>query len=56
MEGVSKEGLKVFGSMNPLLRVADPSEIGAAVAILALSDSSFMTASEVAVYGGLAQV
>jgi NAD(P)-dependent dehydrogenase (short-subunit alcohol dehydrogenase family) len=33
--------------------MADPSEIAAAAAFLASSDSSFMTASEVAVDGGL---
>jgi NAD(P)-dependent dehydrogenase (short-subunit alcohol dehydrogenase family) len=42
-------------SMNPLRRMADPAELGAA-AFLASSDSSFMTASEVAVDGGLAQL
>jgi NAD(P)-dependent dehydrogenase (short-subunit alcohol dehydrogenase family) len=53
---VGEEGLKAFGSMNPLQRVAEPSEIGAVAAFLASSDSSFMTGSEVAVDGGLAQV
>ena len=43
-------------SMTPLQRMADPAEIGAAAAFLASSDSSFMTASEVAVDGGLAQL
>jgi NAD(P)-dependent dehydrogenase (short-subunit alcohol dehydrogenase family) len=42
--------------MNPLQRMADPAEIGAVAAFLASSDSSFMTASEVAVDGGLAQI
>jgi NAD(P)-dependent dehydrogenase (short-subunit alcohol dehydrogenase family) len=41
---------------TPLLRMADPAEIGAAAAFLASSDSSFMTASELAVDGGLAQL
>jgi NAD(P)-dependent dehydrogenase (short-subunit alcohol dehydrogenase family) len=50
------EGMKVFASMTPLQRMADPTEIGAAAAFLASSDSSFMTASEVAVDGGLAQL
>jgi NAD(P)-dependent dehydrogenase (short-subunit alcohol dehydrogenase family) len=49
------EGMKVFAAMTPLQRMADPAEIGAAAAFLASSDSSFMTASEVAVDGGLAQ-
>jgi len=39
-----------------LQRMGDPAEIGAAAAFLASSDSSFMTASEVAVDGGLAQL
>ncbi|WP_426687513.1 SDR family NAD(P)-dependent oxidoreductase [Rhodanobacter ginsengiterrae] len=53
---VGEEGMKVFASMNPLQRMADPVEIGAAAAFLASSDSSFMTASELAVDGGLAQI
>jgi NAD(P)-dependent dehydrogenase (short-subunit alcohol dehydrogenase family) len=55
-KALGEEGQKVFASMTPLLRMADPSEIGAAAAFLASSDSSFMTASEVAVDGGLAQL
>lgn len=55
-EAVGEEGLKVFASMNPLQRMAEPAEIAAAAAFLASSDSSFMTASEVAVDGGLAQI
>src|SRR6476646_1227448 len=50
------EGQKVFAAMTPLQRMADPSEIAAAAAFLASSDSSFMTASELAVDGGLAQL
>jgi NAD(P)-dependent dehydrogenase (short-subunit alcohol dehydrogenase family) len=53
---LGEEGMKVFASMNPLQRMADPAEIGAVAAFLASSDSSFMTASEVAVDGGLAQI
>lgn len=53
---LGEEGQKAFASMNPLQRMADPAEIGAAAAFLASSDSSFMTASEVAVDGGLAQL
>jgi NAD(P)-dependent dehydrogenase (short-subunit alcohol dehydrogenase family) len=53
---IGEEGLKVFASMNPLQRMADPAEIGAAAAFLASPDSSFMTASELAVDGGLAQI
>jgi NAD(P)-dependent dehydrogenase (short-subunit alcohol dehydrogenase family) len=36
--------------------MAEPSELGAAAAFLASRDSSFMTASELAVDGGLAQI
>ena len=53
---LGEEGQKLFASMNPLQRMADPAELGAAAAFLASSDSSFMTASEVAVDGGLAQI
>lgn len=55
-EALGEEGQKVFAAMTPLLRMADPAEIAAAAAFLASSDSSFMTASEVAVDGGLAQL
>jgi NAD(P)-dependent dehydrogenase (short-subunit alcohol dehydrogenase family) len=48
--------MKAFAAMNPLQRMADPAEIGAVAAFLASQDSSFMTASEVAVDGGLAQI
>jgi len=53
---LGEEGMKVFASMTPLQRMADPAEIGAAAAFLASEDSSFMTASELAVDGGLAQI
>jgi len=55
-EAVGEEGIKAFGSMTALQRMADPSELGAAAAFLASQDSSFMTASELAVDGGLAQI
>jgi Dehydrogenases with different specificities (related to short-chain alcohol dehydrogenases) len=55
-EALGEEGMKAFASMNPLQRMADPAEIGAVAAFIASSDSSFMTASEVAVDGGLAQL
>jgi NAD(P)-dependent dehydrogenase (short-subunit alcohol dehydrogenase family) len=55
-EALGVEGQKAFASITPLQRMADPSEIGAVAAFLASSDSSFMTASEVAVDGGLAQI
>jgi NAD(P)-dependent dehydrogenase (short-subunit alcohol dehydrogenase family) len=53
---LGEEGQKAFAAMNPLQRMADPAEIGAVAAFLASPDSSFMTASEVAVDGGLAQI
>ena len=55
-DALGEAGQKVFASMTPLQRMADPAEIGAVAAFLASSDSSFMTASEVAVDGGLAQL
>ena len=55
-QALGEEGQKAFASMTPLGRMADPAEIGAVAAFLASSDSSFMTASEVAVDGGLAQL
>src|SRR6185312_11966974 len=53
-EALGEEGLKAYGSMTALQRMGDPAEVGAAAAFLASSDSSFMTGSEVAVDGGLA--
>jgi NAD(P)-dependent dehydrogenase (short-subunit alcohol dehydrogenase family) len=53
---LGEEGQKVYAAMTPLQRMADPAEIGAAAAFLASDDSSFMTASELAVDGGLAQI
>ncbi|MDR5761313.1 SDR family oxidoreductase [Caballeronia sp. LZ035] len=55
-QALGEEGQKVFASMTPLRRMADPAEIAAAAAFLASPDSSFMTASELAVDGGLAQL
>ena len=53
---LGEEGQKAYGALTPLQRMADPAEIGAVAAFLASSDSSFMTGSEVAVDGGLAQL
>ena len=53
---LGEEGMKFFASLNPLKRMADPAEIGAVAAFLASSASSFMTGSEGAVDGGLAQI
>src|SRR6201989_2141511 len=56
LKALGNEGKKAFASMNPLQRMAEPAEIAAVAAFLASPDSSFMTASEVHVDGGLAQV
>ena len=53
---LGEEGMKAYALMNPLQRMGDPAELGAAAAFLASPDSSFMTASELAVDGGLAQI
>ena len=55
-QALGEEGVKAFGAMTPLQRMGDPAEIGAVAVFLASQDSSFMTASEVAVDGGLAQI
>ena len=55
-QALGEEGLKAYGSMTALQRMGDPAEVGAAAAFLTSSDSSFMTGSEVAVDGGLAQL
>lgn len=55
-QALGEEGMQMFASMNPLQRMAEPAELGAAAAFLASEDSSFMTASELAVDGGLAQI
>ena len=55
-DALGEEGQKAYAAMTPLQRMADPSELGAAAAFLASPDSSFMTASELAVDGGLAQL
>ncbi|KFY26663.1 hypothetical protein V493_03956 [Pseudogymnoascus sp. VKM F-4281 (FW-2241)] len=55
-ESLGEEGMKFFASLNPLKRMSEPEEVGAVAAFLASGDSSFMTASEVAVDGGLAQI
>ena len=53
---LGEEGQKAFAEGNPLQRMAEPAEIAAVAAFLASPDSSFMTASEVHVDGGLAQI
>jgi NAD(P)-dependent dehydrogenase (short-subunit alcohol dehydrogenase family) len=53
---LGEDGLKAYGAMTALQHMGNPAEVAAAAAFLASSDSSFMTASEVAVDGGLAQL
>src|SRR5487761_2492902 len=53
---LGEAGLKAYGEKTALQRMGDPVELGAVAAFLASSDSSFMTGSEVAVDGGLAQL
>ena len=55
-EALGEEGQSAYASMTALGRMGDPAEVAAAAAFLASSDSSFMTGSEVAVDGGLAQL
>jgi len=55
-EALGVEGQRTFASLTPLQRMAEPSEIGAVAAFLASQDSSYMTGSEIAVDGGLAQI
>ena len=55
-QALGEEGQKAFADANPLQRMAEPAELAAAAAFLASPDSSFMTASEVHVDGGLAQI
>lgn len=56
IEALGADGLKAFGAMTAFQRMGNSAELGAAAAFLASSDSSFMTASELAVDGGLAQL
>ncbi|BCA61246.1 oxidoreductase [Sphingomonas sp. HMP9] len=53
---LGEEGLKAYGAMTGFQRMGDPAELGAAAAFLASDDSGFMTGSELAVDGGLAQI
>jgi NAD(P)-dependent dehydrogenase (short-subunit alcohol dehydrogenase family) len=50
------ERLKEISSAVPLGRVGTPDEIATAVAFLALSDSNFVTGTELFVDDGFAQV
>ena len=53
---LGEAGLKAYGALTALQHMGNLAEVGAVAAFLASSDSSFMTGSEVAVDGGLAQV
>ena len=53
---LGEKGPNIYGAITALQHMGDPAEVAAAAAFLASSDSSFMTASEVAVDGGLAQL
>src|SRR6201991_247493 len=45
-EALGEEGMKFFASLNPLKRMADPSEIGAAGPLLAPPGRNYIIASE----------
>lgn len=56
LQVVGEEQFREMGAGTPLGRIGEASETAAAAAFLASSDSSFMTGSEVAVDGGMAQI
>jgi len=55
-EVVGRDAMIEMGATTPIGHVGEPSEVGAAAAFLASSDSSFMTGSELFTDGGLAQI
>ena len=55
-EVVGRDAMIEMGSTTPIGHVGEPSEVAAAAAFLASSDSSFMTGSELFTDGGLAQI
>ncbi|WP_298813842.1 SDR family oxidoreductase [uncultured Sphingomonas sp.] len=55
-EVVGRDAMIEMGATTPIGHVGDPSEVAAAAAFLASSDSSFMTGSELFTDGGLAQI
>jgi len=55
-EVVGRDAIIEMGATTPIGHVGDPSEVAAAAAFLASSDSSFMTGSELFTDGGLAQI
>lgn len=54
--GAQAEALQQFCDQSPLGRVGDPEEIAAVAVFLASDDSTYMTASEIFVDGGQAQI
>jgi len=56
LDVVGREAFEALGATTPVGRLGEPSEVAAAAAFLASSDSSFMTGGEVFVDGGFAQV
>jgi len=55
-EVVGRDAVIEMGATTPIGHVGDPSEVAAAAAFLASSDSSFMTGSELFTDGGMAQI
>jgi len=55
-EVVGRDAMIEMGATTPIGHVGDPSEVAAAAAFLASSDSSFMTGSELFTDGGMAQI
>lgn len=55
-EVVGHDAMIAMGATTPIGHIGDPSEVAAAAAFLASSDSSFMTGSELFTDGGLAQI
>lgn len=55
-EVVGRDAMIAMGETTPIGHIGDPSEVAAAAAFLASSDSSFMTGSELFTDGGLAQI
>lgn len=55
-EVVGRDAMIEMGATTPIGHVGEPSEVAAAAAFLASSDSSFMTGSELFTDGGSAQI
>jgi NAD(P)-dependent dehydrogenase (short-subunit alcohol dehydrogenase family) len=56
LEGLPRESIDAFVALVPRGTIGRPEEIATAALFLASSDSSFVTGSELAVDGGLAQI